>query len=118
MAFFLRYTDKVQIDMERQTSVHLCDSPEQADEFVEGVGHVQILNGLCGFPIEADNEEDAIEEAIETVLYKRKRFDANSSGDEFGRHAFLFEGKYSGDCIDGDLFVPARIVKNITKETV
>lgn len=47
-----------------------------------------------------------------------QRFDANSSGEEFGRHAFLFEGKYSGDCIDGDLFVQTRIVKNITEETV
>jgi hypothetical protein len=114
MAFFLRYTDKVEVDMGRQTSVHLCDGPENA-EFIDGLGHVQILNGLCGFPLDAEDEEDAIYEAIESVVYRRKRFDANSSGEENGRHAFLFEGDYSGDCIDGDLFIPSRIVKNISE---
>jgi len=115
MAFFLRYTDKAEIDLARKTSVHLCDSENQADEFISGVGHVQFLNGLCGFEIESENEEDAIEEAVEYVLYHRQNFHANSSGEEFGRHAFLFEGKISGDCIDGVLFMPKRIVKNITE---
>jgi hypothetical protein len=115
MAFFLRYTDKLELDLERKTSVHLCDGAEGADEFVEGLGYVQILNGLCGFAIEADNEEEAIEEAIEAVKYNRKRLNANASGEEYGRHAFLFEGNYTGDCVDGDLFSPSRVVKNITK---
>lgn len=115
MAFFLRYTDHLELDMNRKTSVHVCDSAEEANDFIEGLGHVQILNGLCGFPISADNEGEAIDEAIDAVNYKRQRFDANSSGEEFGRHAYLFEGAYTGDCIDGDLFRPIRVVKNITE---
>jgi hypothetical protein len=114
MAFFLRYTDKLEIDLDRKTSVHLCDGPEFADDFIEEIGHVQILNGLCGYPIHVEDEEDAIDESIESVQYRRNYYDPNAS-ESGGRIAYLFEGTYSGDCIDGDLFIPTRVIKNITE---
>lgn len=120
MAYFLRFTETAQNDLERGTSIHASDlsindfTPEQAAESfgcdVDSVGefngcYCQILDGICGYTLNAETLEEAIEEV-----------EGNSYQFEFVGKAVIFTGRYSNDSDlipDGDLFVPYSIAKEL-----
>lgn len=113
--FFLRFTDTANEDLQRGTSLNHsgldssfsiesvaelfgCDS--DSVELLDGL-YVQVLNGLCGYQLESDNLEDAIEEV------KDNNYQFSNVG-----NAVIFNGKYSSDSTfvaDGDLFIPKSI---------
>ena len=115
MKFFLRYTNTANDDLERGTSVNASDlnvneiSKEDAasmfgcdEEMIEEVNGCwfQILNGICGYELEAETIEEAIEEAA-----TEKQF-------AFVGRPVIFKGKYASDSeyvADGDLFIPVSI---------
>lgn len=112
MKYFLRYTNTANEDLERGTSINASDldinETSRADaavmfgceecmiEEVNGCWF-QVLNGLCGYELEADNINDAIDEAkIERQF-------------SFVGNPVIFKGKYANDSCyvaDGDLFIP------------
>jgi hypothetical protein len=66
-------------------------------EVVEDGYYVQVLSGLCGFELEPDSLEDAIEEA--------KSFRYNSVYNSVDMKKWtIYEGKYNDDCPEGCLF--------------
>jgi len=90
--YFLRFTNTPYEDLERGTSIHASDD-----------GNHQILDGLCGYYLESDNLEDAIDE----VKNQEWQF-------SFVGKPVIFEGKVSSEdnlVPDGDLFYPYKIVK-------
>ena len=92
MKYFLRFTNTAQEDLKRGTSIH---GQEDSDNF-------EVLNGLCGYALEASTIEDAIDE-IQNGIYQFS----------YIGKAILFEGKMSKDCNlvpDGDLFIPKSII--------
>ena len=115
MKYFLRYTNTANEDLERGTSVNASDldvneiSKKDAaamfgccEEMIEEVNGCwfQILDGICGYELEAETIEEAIEEA-ET----EKQF-------AFVGRPVIFKGKYASDSnyvVDGDLFIPISI---------
>ena len=120
MAYFLRFTETAQNDLERGTSIHSSDlsikdyTKEQAAEIfgcdVDMVGefnnnHCHVLDGICGYMLQAETLEEAIEEVEE-----------NSYQFENIGKAVIFKGRYSNDADlvpDGDLFVPYSIAKEL-----
>ena len=77
MKYFLRYTNTANEDLERGTSINASDlnvnefAKEDAavmfgcdEEMIEEVNGCwyQILDGLCGYELESESLEDAIEE--------------------------------------------------------
>ena len=120
MAYFLRFTDTAQEDLERGTSIHASDlsindfSKEEVAEIfgcdTENVGifnesYCQVLDGICGYTLNAETLEEAIEEIEE-----------NNYQFDFVGKAVIFKGRYSNDSDlipDGDLFVPHSIEKTI-----
>ena len=116
MKYFLRFTNTAAEDLERATSVNASDlnvneiSKEDAaamfgcdEEMIEEVNGCwyQILDGLCGYLLDAETLEDAIEEVENT----NKQF-------SFVGRPVIFKGTYSGDSnyvADGDLFKPISI---------
>jgi hypothetical protein len=90
MNYFLRFTDNPNSDLERGTSIHASDDGENT-----------ILDGLCGYLLEAESLEEAIEEAKDGQW----QFD-------FVGTPVIFKGKYSQESNlvpDGDLFIPISI---------
>lgn len=88
--YFLRFTDTAKEDLERGTSINASDDNNN-----------EILNGLCGYLLEANNLEDAIKEANEGIY----QF-------SFVGKPVIFKGIYSDDSnkvADGDLFIPISI---------
>lgn len=129
MAFYLRYTEKPIEDLLRGVSYHasgmsvedttienvtsLFDCDEECivelDWGVYSKGkadgnicYFQELNGLCGFELEAETLEDAIEEANE--------FEYNSAYESSNTNWAIFEGEYAGDCPEGELFSPVAVL--------
>lgn len=122
MTYFLRYTKTPDADLERGTSLHLvddcfADSTEGAEYINDEIGYAVVLNGLCAHSVDANNEEDAIDEAISTVLWARKNAGASGNYPEGnGYAAYLFEGvECNEDCEDGVLFHPKKIIANISE---
>ena len=79
-----------------------CDA--SSVKLVDGL-YVQVLDGLCGYLLEAENLEEAIEEVENN----------SSQFEEIGK-AVIFTGRYSNDSDlipDGDLFVPYSIAKEL-----
>lgn len=123
MAYFLRYTRTPNEDLERGTSLHLvdetfADTTEGAEYINEEIGYAVVLDGLCAHSVDADNEEDAIDEAISTVLWARKNAGASGNYPEGdGYAAYLFEGaELNDDCEDGVLFAPIKVITNISEK--
>jgi len=116
MTYFLRYTNTATKDLKRGTSLHCSDlevSEVSREDAAAAFGcdksevkkvnglWCQVLDGLCGYLLEADTLEDAIEEVEEN----ERQFSF------VGRHV-IFSGKYSQDSElvpDGDLFIPFKI---------
>lgn len=93
--YFLRFTDTAEEDLKRGTSIHAHD---------EG-GKETILDGLCGYMLESDNIEDAIEEVEEGSFQL-----------SFVGRPVIFAGKVAAEdhlVPDGDLFIPFRIEKKL-----
>lgn len=117
MAYFLRFTNTANQDLERGTSVNWSDykvgtiKPKKVAELFgcdeDNIGefegnYCQVLNGLCGYELEANTLEEAIEE-VEDNAYQFS----------YVGKAVIFSGKYSNDAnfvADGDLFIPFKIV--------
>ena len=117
MKIFLRFTEDPGTDMLRGTSVHAtsASSIEEArewhgeeGEYMQIGGQVcMILNGLCGYYLDAETIEEAVVEYYSD--YEGSRV-ANSFVDENRRPVF-FEGEFSEDELpDGFLFHPIRIL--------
>lgn len=114
MEYFLRFTETAKKDLNRGTSIHatgydksMCTKKEiselmnceVSDIKVVGGLYVQVLNGLCGYLLQAET----IEEAIEEVSENKYQF-------EFVGNPVIFKGKYQeNDVPDGDLFIPLSI---------
>jgi hypothetical protein len=126
MTYFLRYTENAESDLNRNASYHNSDykagtidwleNGQTEKEFVASVFdceveeievaedgyYVQVLNGLCGFELESENLEDAIEEA--------KSFRYNSVYNSVDMTSWaIYEGKYNDDCPEGCLFNATKI---------
>lgn len=118
MAFFLRYTATPKKDMKRGTSLHVGEG----EKYVKQFGcKCTVLDGLCAHEVDGEDLEDAIQDAISTVLWARKNSGASGNypeGDGFA--AYLFEGEVSEDdrCDDGILFHATRLVANISELAV
>lgn len=108
MAYFLRYTETPNADMERGVSYHLSSVEREGCEWNEYFKrYAEELPGLCAFPLEAETLEEAIEEA------ESREFDSifNRNEDSW----CIIEGKYIGDCPEGDVIRAHKllhIVKN------
>jgi len=116
MTYFLRYTNTATKDLKRGTSLHCSDlevSEVSREDAAAAFGcdksevkkvnglWCQVLDGLCGYLLEADTLEDAIEEVEE-----------NERQFSFVGRPVIFSGKYSQDSElvpDGDLFIPFKI---------
>jgi len=116
MTYFLRYTNTATKDLKRGTSLHCSDLEVsevsrasaaemfgcEANEVKKVAGlWCQVLDGLCGYMLESDT----LEEAIEEVEENERQF-------SFVGRPVIFSGKYSqgSDLVpDGDLFIPFKI---------
>ena len=113
MSYFLRYTDTASEDIERGTSINASDFSGSVEEAAEMFGcdvdmievingsYCQVLNGLCGYELSADNLDDAIEE----VSSSKKQF-------AFVGRPVIFSGRYSSDSnyvADGECFIPYKV---------
>lgn len=114
--YYLRFTNTATEDLERGTSVNASDlnvneiSKEDASSMfgceIESIEEVngswfQILDGICGYELESETLEDAIEEVSE------RNFQFSFVG-----RPVIFKGKYasgSNYVADGDLFIPISI---------
>jgi hypothetical protein len=111
MSYFVRFTNTATEDLNRGTSVNASDlnaneiskedaaamfgCDESSIEEVDGCWF-QILDGICGYELDADNLEDAIEE----VKDNKYQF-------EFVGRPVIFKGEYASDSkyvADGILF--------------
>ncbi len=120
MAYFLRFTETAKKDLKRATSLHhtgydktICNKARMAEllgcdassvKLLNGL-YVQVLDGLCGYLLEAETLEEALEE-VENNTYQFE---------EIGK-AVIFTGRYSNDSDlipDGDLFLPYSIAKEL-----
>lgn len=130
MAYFLRFTETAKADLDRNSSFHAsgisenditiedaasmfdCDEDEiilldygiYSNNKENGdLCYFQKLDGLCGFELEVDNLEDAIEEAED--------FNFNSVYNTSNMVNFsIFEGDYAGDCPEGAVFNAENIL--------
>ena len=123
MSFFLRFTTEAREDLQRGQSMHatsfaegeitierLAEMMDCDEDDIEVVcGHyVQMLEGLCGFELEAENIEEAIEEVEEAIENPNSPFHQYS---QIGGMA-IFKGSLTdSDVSDGDNFYPSSIVK-------
>lgn len=114
--YYLRFTNTATEDLERGTSVNASDlnvneiSKEDAasmfgceEDSIEEVNGCwfQILDGICGYELESETLEDAIEEVNE------RNFQFSFVG-----RPVIFKGKNSSDTnfvADGDLFTPHSV---------
>lgn len=73
-------------------------------EVAEDGYYVQILEGLCGYALESDNLEDAIEEIEEMELENMESINSDN--------IYIFEGKEitSDFVIEGTLFIATKVL--------
>ena len=111
--YFLRFTNTPEADLERGTSVHAgagvdeCSKEQMAEMFncdeedvieINGMWH-QVLDGLCGYQMEATTLEEAIEEAEE----------GGYQFEDVGKPV-VYSGRLSdSDVPDGDCFTAEKI---------
>ena len=133
MAYFLRYTQNAQLDLERNSSFHASGLSEKDSTteniaslfeceiedvilldngiYNDGVSNGDMcyfhqLEGLCGFELEADTIEEAIEEANDFG------FNEVYNSDSMGDIVTIFEGEYLDENLEGCLFDAEKIVYN------
>jgi hypothetical protein len=115
--YFVRLSLHPELDLGRKTSVHLSDysTIKEAQEYYPDLEFIElqdgsiaeVLEGLAGYKLDADNLEDAIEEA-NTMLNK----DANSTV-FYDRIPVIYKGKLIDEIPDGFIFTPNSIVVNV-----
>jgi len=128
MKYFIRYTENANQDFERKCSYHNSDYKVgdvakwneederseveilaekwgcEVDEVVVLNGYYsQELSGLCAFELDAETEEEAIEEAQE------HNFNAVYNTEDFTTYA-VFAGRFIADCPEGCVFIPTKII--------
>jgi hypothetical protein len=117
--YFCRVTKISKLDLERKTSVHytgldaddysLNEASEildiDIDDLIEVEGNIcEVLDGLCGYEMESETENEAIEELQEFIESEYIPFD-----NSYEWH--IFEGELSGESLpDGVLFIPSKII--------
>ena len=123
MAFFVRFTTNAKLDLERGQSFHstgfkkgeikkkrlaeMLDCDKGDIEVIDGL-YVQLLEGLCGFELEAETLEEAIEEVEEALEEPKSPFHQYSQL----RVVAIFKGELTNsDVPDGDNFRPVSIEK-------
>lgn len=133
MAFFLRYTTTANEDLDRNASFHASGLSKQDSTFESvaslfgcdiedvvlldngmynnGVNNGDMcyfhqLQGLCGFELEAETLEEAIQEA------KEFSFNEVYNSDTMGEIITIFEGEYIDENLEGCLFDAEKIVYN------
>jgi len=127
MAFFLRFTNNPILDLQRGSSYHFssfskgfhssdeekeikyvaemfgCDSDDI--EYIDNK-YVQALGGLCGFELDSEDLEDAIDEA--------KKINVGSYSFEAMKDiAYIFEGQYYDSCPEGAVFNRGKLIQKI-----
>ena len=129
--FFLRYTTTANEDLERNASYHgsgMSQNEAKINEIASAFGcaetdivlldngihskgvanndmcYFQKLVGLCGFELDAETLEEAIEEANE--FYFNNVYNSELMGDMIT----IFEGDYLGGNIEGCFFNAEKIV--------
>lgn len=129
MKYFLRYTENANEDLERNESYHAsglnekdCSIDDVAAMFDCDVDEIelldngkynndvengdmcffQVLDGLCGFELEAESLEEAIEEAEE--FYYNSVYNSESM-----TNWAIFEGYLVNDCPEGICFNAYKI---------
>lgn len=121
--FFVRFTTNANKDLERGQSFHATDFAKgeiKKSRLAEMMGcekddikiidkrFVQMLDGLCGFELEAETLEEAIEEVEDSLNIHNSPFHQYSSIGGFA----IFKGKLSSSDFqvpDGDLFIPFSV---------
>lgn len=128
MKYFIRYTENANQDFERKCSYHNSDYKVgdvakwndedertekeilsktwncEIEEVVVIDGYYsQELSGLCAFELDAETEEEAIEEA------KEHNFNAVYNTDDFPSYT-VFAGRFIDDCPEGCVFIPTKII--------
>jgi hypothetical protein len=133
MAYFLRYTETPKQDLKRNASFHasglskkdstmknianlfgceedsivLLDNGMYNNSIANGdMCYFHQLEGLCGFELEAETLEEAIEEA------KEFGFNEVYNSDSMRDIITIFEGEYLDDNLEGCLFDAKKIVYN------
>lgn len=126
MSYFLRVTNAPKEDLERKTSLHqsdikACDMTQEefkkmhniTNNVIEYDGYwCEVLSGLCGYQIHFDVEclcDSGYVEYLACVELRRARTEGywTFSGNECFN---LYEGVLVGQCEDGVLFVPHRLI--------
>ncbi len=99
MAFFLRFTTDANADLERGVSFHHANETLDNEE----------LSGLCGFELEAETIEEAIEE-VESNYSSLHHGGGVYNTAAFGKDWAIFSGKYLDSVPDGHVFLASKIV--------
>lgn len=119
MNLFLRFTETPEEDMNRNTSIHITDASsideavemyggEAEDYVITEMGVGQIIDGLCGFILDAENLEDALKEIDERYSNPMSQYNTVSNP-SFA----IYEGEYAdGDVPDGTAFYAQKIIYN------
>jgi len=94
--YFLRFTTNAKRDLKRGYSNHFNDN-----------GKREKLCGLCGFQLEAETLEEAIEEVKENFANQSNNTVYNI--DSFGTDWAIFLGSYRDSVPDGHVFIPKTI---------
>jgi MinD-like ATPase involved in chromosome partitioning or flagellar assembly len=108
--YFARVTKNPKKDLKRGTSLHFSDEKEgnrklDGNEIVVDGYICTVLKGLCGYEMEAETIEEAIEELEELKNSSYIPFD-----NTFEWH--IFEGEEISEYLpDGNLFYPINILK-------
>lgn len=120
--YFIRFTNRPTLDLERKTSIHESDilmSEMSKKEFIELYKldkeeneiitidnyYCELLNGLCGFECESEELQEALKELQEVQEDGIEIYDSS-----FEFH--LFEGELSDEILpDGVLFIPSKLIK-------
>lgn len=99
MAFFLRFTTNANADLERGVSSHHANEATYNEE----------LSGLCGFELESETIQEAIEE-VEANYSSRSQGGGVYNTEVFGTDWAIFSGKYLDSVPDGHVFLASKIV--------
>lgn len=112
MAFFLRFTETPKADLKRGYSHHFFGTDESFIEdldnveWVEGLGqYAEELDGLCGYELDSDSLEDALEE-VEDMQNNPFKDCFSWKSDSWS----IYEGEYIDDCPEGSVFKAASIL--------
>ena len=111
--YFARVTDHPELDLERATSVHLTDEVEGTRKLEENEVIVynqiaQIINGICGYEMDASDLASIEELEKELEEFKNSKHIPFGSSDPW----HVFKGIYGdiSNCDDGTVFIPCEIV--------